>query len=248
MELNVPYFNLSKRETEATFGVLVEILLKSRVRMHLETTREGYDEDVNAYLAGVLLEYIDPAYHASTRHYLADHDLDVFLEATREDSYHTYWVYKINADDRLVDLGIFQRQRDRQPAVLAQTSAYYEFAAGYNHRLYGRATAISDIMDKLARGTERYVSILQQARRDYLHFVSTLTDDELQALSRDLDQESHTLPLKAKQDDFLDAYSAWQRTSDPAIRAKLLQLLDELRRIDPRFPGPDFARRIDPTK
>ena len=247
MELKVPYFNLRTHETEATFGTLVEILLKSRLRMPVETDHEFYDEDVNAYLAGILLEYIDPMYHASTRPYVADRDLDVFLEATREtDTYWTYWIYKINADDRLIDLGIFQRQRARSEAVLTQAKTYYGFAADYNQRMHGRATAISDIMDKLARWPERYLLILQQARREYLHFVSTVTDDELRLLHRDLEGEAQGLPLKQKQDELLDAYSTWKRTSNPETRARLLQVLAELQAMDPGFCPAGFPKPTPP--
>src|SRR3990167_7644436 len=148
MELRVPYFDLSKHETAAAFGAIVEILLKSRLKIQVETNKGFDDEDVNTYLAGVLFGYMDPKYQEAIRQFISDRDLDVFRFATRDDdSYRIYWVYKINADDRLLDLGLFRPQQSRVETVLAQTKTYYGFAAGYNHRLYGRATAVSDIMD-----------------------------------------------------------------------------------------------------
>lgn len=243
LTFTVPYFNLTKQEAEATFGAIVEILLRSRLRAQLETNKGFYDEDVNTYLAGVLFEYIDPRYCEAIRPVLSHRETDVFLTASREDDpYHLYWVYKVNADDRLLTLGIFHPQREGQAARLAEAKRYYGFAAGYNQRRAGRATAVSDILEKLARWTERYVSILHEARREYLHFVETLTDDELQALRRDLEQEAQRLPLKATQDEFLDAYSAWQRTSSPDAKARLLRLVDALQRLDPLFRSPTVLR------
>lgn len=182
MELKVPYFNLRKRETEAVYGALVEILLKSRMTLHLDAPSGLNDEDVNAYLAGVLVDYIDAAYQRAASPCLAARDTDVFWQATREDdASHAYWVYKVNADDRLIDLGIFHPPGHppgaRSDTVLAQTKAYYGLASAFNHRIHRRDTAVSDIFVKLSQATERYVSILNQARRDYLSFVEAMSEE-----------------------------------------------------------------------
>lgn len=241
MELKVPYFNLSKREAEATFGAIVEILLKSRLKAHMETNKGFYDEDVNTYLAGVLVEYIDPQYHQAIRRVLSDRDADVFLSATRDDDpYRLYWVYKVNADDRLLDVGIFHPQRDDHETLLAQAKMYYGFAGDSHHRRHGRATAVSDILGKLSRWAERYVTILHEARREYLHFVEALTASDLATLQREVDHDAQRQPVKAKHDEFLDAYSVWQRASTPETLARLLHVWEELRRLDPMFRGPRF--------
>lgn len=239
MELEVPSYDLRKRDTEATYGVLVEILLKSRVAMALDTNTDFYDEDVNAYLAGVLFGYLDPGRQEGIRPCLAARDTDVFWQATREEgAYHTYWVYKVNADDRLVDLGVFHPQQARSDAVLAQAQVYYGLAAEFNHRWHRRTTAVSEILDKLSHWTTRYVAILRQARRDYLQIVETMQHDELREFQRRLALDLRAMPLRAKQDEFLDLYAAWQRTSTPELKTRLLALLAELRQIDPAFQGP----------
>jgi len=241
MEFRVRYFNWARQEAEATFGAIVEILLKSRLRVRSEIHQGFYDEDVNTYLAGVLFDYMDPQYQESVRRYLADRDTDVFLCATHEEScYRAYWVYKVNADDRLMDLGIFHPQKEGQGAVLGQMKTYYEFAAGYDERRHGHATAVSEIMEKLARRTDRYLSILHQVRREYLHFVEALTDEDLREFRQRLECDERALPLKTKQDEFLDSYLAWQQTSDPKAKARLVQLAEELQKLDPAFrvPGP----------
>ena len=243
MELRMPFYDLNRQEPEATFGALVEILLKSRLKIQLETNKGFYDEDVNAYLAGVLCEYIDPQYQLAVRQCVAERDTDVFLNAAcKEDDYRTYWVYKVNADDRLIDLGIFHPHREHNAAVLGQAKAYYGFASGYNHRLYGRATAVSDILEKLSRWAERYVSILNQARRDYLSFVETVRVDDLRDLHHDVVHEAALSPLKAKQDAFLDAYSTWLKASTPEAKEYLLKCLEDLRQLDPLFCGPSFLK------
>lgn len=185
MELKVSYFNLRKQTAEAAYGALVEILLKSRMTLHLDTQHGPNDEDVNAYLAGVLVEYIDAAYRRAAATCLAARDTDVFWQASQSDDVsHAYWVYKVNADDRLIDLGIFHPPgpppRAKSDAVLAQTKAYYGLASACHHRIYRRDTAVSEIFHKLSSGAERYVSILNQARRDYLTFVQSISEEAWQ--------------------------------------------------------------------
>ncbi|OGX37583.1 MAG: hypothetical protein A3C53_03820 [Omnitrophica WOR_2 bacterium RIFCSPHIGHO2_02_FULL_68_15] len=248
MKLEVPSYDLRKRGAEATYGVLVEILLKSRVAMALDTNADFYDEDVNAYLAGVLFGYLDPERQEAIRPCLAARDTDVFWQATREEgTYHTYWVYKVNADDRLVDLGIFHPQQARSDAVLAQAQVYYGLAADLNHRWHRRTTAVSEILDKLSHWTARYVAILHQARRDYLRIVETMPSDELREFQQGLERDRRTMPLRAKQDEFLDVYAAWQRTDTPELKTRLLALLAELRQMDPAFQGPRFINALTPS-
>lgn len=191
MELKVPYFNLRRGQAEAVYGALVEILLKSRMTLRLDAPRGFNDEDVNAYLAGVLVDYIDAAPPPQARPCVAARDTDVFWQATRaDDASHAYWVYKVNADDRLIDLGIFHPPGHppgpKADAVLAQARAYYGLASAFNHRVHRRDTAVSDIFVKLAEGAERYVSILNQARRDYLSFVETISDEAWNAWQQSL--------------------------------------------------------------
>lgn len=241
MELKVPYFNLSKHAQEAAFGAIVEILLKSRLKIHLESSPDFYDEDVNTYLAGVLFEYIDPVYQESVRRHWAQRETDVFFNATRtDDAYLAYCVYKINADDRLLDLGIFHPHREEYDIFLEQAKTYYGFASDLSHRLRGRATAVSDILNKLSRWPERYLSILHQARKDYMYFVESLADEELKALRDQAEQDARVQSLKSKQDEFLDAYLAWQKNPTLESKTRLLDLAEVLRKLDPMFRGPDF--------
>jgi len=41
--------------------------------------------------------------------------------------------------------------------------------------------------------------------------------------------------LKVKQDAFLDAYSAWRKTSHPVLRLQVEDLARDLERLDPTF-------------
>ena len=60
--LDTPYYQIPGSQPEATFGAIMEMLLKTRLKLHLETNQDLYEEDVNTYLAGLLVSYIDPQY------------------------------------------------------------------------------------------------------------------------------------------------------------------------------------------
>lgn len=235
--LDTPYYPIPGSQSEATFGAVVEMLLKARLKLHLERDPSFYDEDVNTYLAGVLISYIDPAYLRSISDFLSQYDLDVCQQVNdSQDRAHVYQVYKVNADDLLLSLGIFKRIWQEAPGELVRVKRYYAMACEYQKRIYGKATAVSEIQTKLAGWTERYLDILGTARGDYLHLIEQIPPEELDVFRQRLTQHEKELPLKNLQDEFLDLYSKWQNgIQDPETHQRLLQLVQNLTRLDPNF-------------
>lgn len=239
---DMPYYPIpAGTRPQSTFGAIVEIILKVRMQLHLETCRKGYDEDVNAYLAGLLVSYIDPAYLTAISEAISKYDVDVHQAVVEaEDRVHAYWIYKVNADDLLVSLGIFHRLWHEAKGDVARLKCYYSYASEYQRRIYGRTTTVGQIQSELAKDSERYLSIFSGARRDYLHFIDHLRAEDLRELRRRLDQYAKEVPLKAKQDELLDAYSAWSKApQDQALQGRLIRLAQELADLDPQFK-PEF--------
>lgn len=246
--LDTPFYQIPGSQAEATFGAIIQMLLKTRLKLHLEADRGLYDEDVNTYLAGLLVSYIDPQYLKAISKILSQHDIDVYQAVAKaEDRVHVYRIYKVNADDLLVTLGVFRRLWQEAKAELGRAKRYYAYASLYQRRIYGKATAVGEIQTKLAQRTERYLSILSGAREDYLHFVEQVRSEELFAFHRHLQRLEMKLPLKAVQDEFLDAYSDWRKgTRDPSVRQRLLRLIHRLKELDPAFqPEPFLAELKD---
>ncbi|MBI3615589.1 MAG: hypothetical protein HY211_03620 [Candidatus Omnitrophica bacterium] len=232
-DLDTPYYQIPGSHPEATFGAIMEILLKTRLKLHLETNRELYDEDVNAYLAGLLVSYIDPQYLHAISEVLSAYDIDIFQAVARtEDRYQAYWIYKVNADDLLISVGLFRKFEQQPKGQLVRMKRYYSSASGYQRKIYGKTTAVGEIQTKLAEWTERYLAILAGARQDYMHFVGhRITSEELASLEK-------RLPLSKMQDEFLDLYSTWLKGArDPALRQRLLELLERIKIQDPTFPA-----------
>ena len=243
--LGTHYYQIPGPQSEATFGAIMEMLLKTRLKLRLETNRSLYDEDVNAYLAGLLVSYIDPNYLKAVSEVLSPYDIDVFQAATSaEDRVHAYWIYKVNADDLLVSLGVFHRLWQEERGEMTRMSRYYVAASGYQRRIYGKTTAVGEIQMKLADGSERYLKILAGARTDYLNFIEHIRSQGLRVFHEELQNFEKELPLKKAQDELLDAYSAWLNSrQDLKLRQRLHEVIERLKALDPQFkPDPILSQ------
>lgn len=242
--LSTPYYPIPGWQPEGTFGAILGMLLKARLQLQMEQDAGQYDEDVNAYLGGVLVSYIDPKHFLAVSELLSRYDVDVHQAITRAgaDRVQVYWIYKVNADDLLVSLGIFRQLWQEQRSELGRIQQYYGCASECQRRIYGKCTAVAEIQAKLAHDTERYLSILAQARKEYLHFVQQVGTSQLREFAQGVEQE---MPVLAKRDDLLDAYAAWMRDpSNPAARQELLRQVEELRRVDPEFRPDRILKQI----
>ena len=225
----------------------MEMLLKSRLKLQLDKQEKIYDEDVNTYLAGVLMSYIDPAYLTAVAEVLSKYDFEVFQAVQRaQDRVQVYRIYKVNADDLLVSLGIFRPIWQEAKGDLGRLQCYYAYASEYQRRIYGKTTAVGDIQIKLSAGPERYLSILSEARNEYLHFLDQIDPAELAEFHRRIEQFERELPVRSKQDEVLDAFSTClKEPNNPKLRERLLGLLEELKSLDPAFRPEFILTHID---
>ena len=246
MRLDTPYYPIPASGPEGTFGAITEILLRTRLKLRWDEELQRNDEDVNTYLAGLLTSYIDPAYLAPVREVLSKYDVDVHQAVGRaQDRVQIYWIYKVNADDLLVSLGIFHRLWEKAKGEMGRLQRYYSCASEYQRRIYGKPTAVGEIQTKLSDGPERYLTLLAQVRSDYLHFVEQLGSVEIDELSSRIERFERELPIREKQDEMLDAYSACLREpANPDLRRRLTEILEELKKLDPDFAPKLVSSRL----
>ncbi len=235
--LNTPYYQIPGSQPEPAFGAIMQMLLKSRVRLKLEAHEKKYDEDVNTYLAGLLVSYIDPSYLKAISEVLSHYDIDVFQAVSRaEDRYQAYWIYKVNADDLLVSVGIFRKIWQQAKADVIRMQQYYTSASEYQRRIYGKLTAVGEIQTKLAEGPDRYLAILADASNEYLHLVEQAQSDWPTNVGEWMRRYEQDLVVRSTQDELLDAYSAWLKGArDPETCQRLLDLVERLKVLDSTF-------------
>ncbi len=251
--------SLEDRRTTPTFHFMLKCLLYSRLQTGLVSNRDFYDEDVNVYMAHLLQSFIDPAYLDRARPYLSQYDSDVFSSlAESTDARLKYTIYKANADFLLVSMGIFDDPKamtrprhggrrgaawtePTEEAYIGRGKTYYRFAYTYSQQLYRKSAGISEVLEKLSIGFDRYLKILAHMRGEYLDLMDRLSAGEVFHLERSVDETARREEISAKQDQLLDLFNDWQKTKDKETLKKIQAVAEELRKINPgfRFTLPD---------
>jgi len=218
-------------------------LLGAREEAGLPSNEHGFDEDVNVYLSGLLLDFLQPAFHAEVARFLhaSDHDLSQALRRCADERTR-YRAYRANADHLLLGIGLFHHVDSarglfaREPReFVGRSSTYYQLAGSSLRRLRRRATALEIAMTKLADDLERYVEILRRVRTSYFHLTERLGEGSLFHLANSVPAEHLAAERTALYDRFLDCFSAFQSAQDARTHAELADAVEQLRAHDPEF-------------
>jgi hypothetical protein len=189
---------------------------------------------------------MNPDYHRRAKKYISPYDLNLFEKIKESSDVRLkYTIYKTNADFLLISIGIFKNPEAGGPpaqagirseeAHMGRGKAYYQFAYSYSQSMFRKPTAISEILEKLSRGFENYVEILSHMRGEYFNILESLGNGEIYHLERSIDEYKSSEELKNLQDRFLDAYSEYQKTRDPKLKAELERLVKEIQKLDESF-------------
>lgn len=236
------------REAEPTFHFMMNCLMYSRLETNNPSNRDYYDEDVNVYLANLLTSFMNPRFHERSRKYLSRYDTTLFEKVKDSDDVRLkYTIYKTNADFLLISIGIFRTPNgertlsnnrlfgDAEEVYMGRAKAYYQFAYTYSQAAFRKATAVSDVLEKLSRGFEQYVQILSHMRGEYFNILDALGKGEVYHLERSIDRFTSSKELGALQDEFLDLYSEYMKTKDPDLEKEIRALAKRIQRIDETF-------------
>jgi hypothetical protein len=239
--MNTRYIDLKERTQTTLYDYFLGLIIKARETAKIPTNKGFYDEDANVYLAGVLAAYADGRYLESLRHVLARYDFLVFKKIERcLDNYTNYFVYKCNADDMLVRLGMFTyhgMDAKMLEKVLYRIRIYYSIAAHYHCAMYRARTASAHAMETLAQWPQRYAFILSELRHNYCAIVGTVTCREFKGFLEEIERYGKKdVPYKNLVDEFLDTFLLCQRTKDKGVlEGKLCSLSATIKELDPHF-------------
>ena len=236
----------TSRELQPTYYFMVNCLLYSRMETGLVSNQDFYDEDVNVYLAHLLHSFINPDYVEQSRRFLSKYDTDVFRRlAQSTDARLKYQIYKTNADFLLVSIGIFdnphaaEANRAKAPpseeAYIGRGKTYYHFAYSYAQQMHRKNAGVSDVLEKLSVGFEKYLKILSHMRGEYLDLMKRLSSGEVYHLERSIDEHQQQELLRVKQDELLELYSLWQSEPSRETEEKLESVVIEIRQLNPDF-------------
>jgi hypothetical protein len=247
MKDDVFYFDLKEKHKEPTFFFMLNCLLLTRVQNDLDAGDDRFEEEVNVYLANLLTAFSNPLYIESLKPYLSDHDVEVFTRlGNSNDARLKYTIYKANADFLLFSIGVFDSAGERSVPLgpefkhghqgqMGKGQTYYHFAFSYSKRVPEIGETVSDVLEQLSKGFEKYVTILTYVRGEYFDIVKRLSDGEIYHLMRSVEATGRKIQLERKQNEFLDAYLDWKNHGTEEARKRVLDLAQELRAIDPTF-------------
>jgi hypothetical protein len=243
------YFNLSSEDRESAIYFLLESILKAKDQAHGLTRVLSFDEDVNIYLAHLLFAVSLPEYHDMADPFLSSNTHEVF-EWVREtdDPMLRYFIFKVNADHLLVQSTIFnpdpqlakrfplkkdalpEKSEERLSAIL-----YYNQAARFHAGVYDKKTGVGEVLSKIAGQFDVYRHILADVKEDYFKFIECFREQAFQHFLIEISsyEKDHLRDLKMEQ--FLEIYQRWLSTKSPELKNTILQLVQELRQLDPQF-------------
>jgi hypothetical protein len=257
------------RSVKPSYYFMMRSLLHSRIDTGMVSGNEGAEEeDVNVYLAHLLQSFSDPEYLEGAKPYLHRYDHEVFDRLTSStDARLKYKIYKTNADFLLVSIGVFDNPSQTllgkihgspggnrltyeptEQATMGRGRTYYQFAYEYSQLLGRKRPAITEVLEKLARGFDRYTQILAHLRGEYLDLVHQLSQGEIYHLERAVNRDQIREDMHQRQDAFLEAYAAWRRGGSEAERAALDAATEAIRELDPDFSfDPDAVPDRNPS-
>jgi len=242
------YFDFTRDEKDYAIRYLLDAVIRSRANAGFPSNLHSYDEDVNIYLAHLLFAVSTTTYQKLAKKYVAPYPSDlVNLIENADDNYVRYFIYKINADNLLISLSVFQEAMkhmisERRIAVTNEAEFadrakhYYDQAALYNQRIYRKKTAVGDVLDKLSSHFDTYCSILQVTRKDFFDFRDHFQDRRFTEFVQGVNEYEKEAFLKKKHDEFLDLYLEWLNNRNcPDLTKRVNVVCEQIKQFDPEF-------------
>src|SRR5215470_14693012 len=236
----------TSRNLQPTYYFMINCLLYSRMETGLVSNQDFYDEDVNVYLAHLLHSFINPEYVEQSKKFLSKYDTDVFRRLSNSsDARLKYLIYKTNADFLLVSIGIFDHPMSEathrskllpsEEAYVGRGKTYYHFAYSYAQQVHRKNAGVSEVLEKLSMGFEKYIRILSHMRGEYLDLMKRFSNGEVYHLERSINEDSQKELLRLKQDELLELYTAWKAQPSAETEESLERIVSEIRQLNPSF-------------
>ena len=230
-----PYKVIGTGEEENFDFFMFDCLLKSRIETGEETTD---DEDVNIYLTGLLISFLDSSFYKCNGHLLSWYDSEVF-ERSEIDPRTSFRTYKANGDHSLIAAGIFDENKDKD-ALVERGRLYYSIASSQKVQLRKSRSGASEVLEKLSERFETYVGILSHMGSQHLDLVRKLSQGELYHLQRQVNEITNPIIASLEMDRFLEAYYQWMESGSESSKEKVNNLGKKLSELYPSFKFNDI--------
>ncbi|RMF55663.1 hypothetical protein D6745_01555 [Candidatus Woesearchaeota archaeon] len=238
---NLVYTDLNDpHESNPASYFLISSLLKERMSS-FPSNSVIFDEDVNVYITGVLLDPMRSRNSGRFLQYVSPYDSDVFERIARSKSYRTRFdICRVNADFLLFMLGLFPEGvcggdflSKSFEAQVQRGKSYYQMAVNFGERTSVNP-AVPEVMQKLSTYFKEYRDLLFDMRGDYLNLLERMTEHDFAALQESMDAIGEIDDLKKRIDANLEALTAAESTEEKrritAGISRLSARIEELKR------------------
>lgn len=247
MNKQLLYYGLTSQEQDLALGYIVSILLRSRRACGLSQKTDSSNDDLDVYISNLLVSLTDSKAQERISKYVFSTDAELVqkIEESKE-TFSKYQIYKTNADNILVSLGLFDNfklrnkegkiiNRRRFRGLTGRGKIYYELAGSYHRRIYRRRTAICDVLDKMSVHFEEYLGVLTRMKKDLFAFTNKIADIKFEEFGQSLRHHAAGMAIAQKQDMFLDAYNKYKMHRDKKREHILRKSARDLEGICPYF-------------
>ncbi len=198
--------DISARDREEILAQLLSAIDFHR-QQFFPTNSDGEDQDVNIYVANLLLAITFPEYREMADPYITrdTSELLKMIKAT-EDRTIRYFIFKVNADNLFIDLTLNPNSlRSRNQFELSKL--YYDQAAQYHSRIYRKRTGVGDVLSKIHNRLEDYVNSITGIGAIYRKIIGDYKKDEFGKFLKEVAKFEKKVKKQQTVDDILDEYN-----------------------------------------
>jgi hypothetical protein len=207
---------------------------------------DNFEEEAGAYVRNLLAGFANPAHADQLLPNLFDYDVDLLKKAqAASEATIRYTLCRTVNDLVVLSVAVFDYREAARwdmsrfthgtQGQMGRSGAHYYFAFSYVNAVPSIATAATSLLEKIALGLDKYATILSYITGKPFDLAARLSEGEVYHLARSVETAGKRLRLERKQDEFLDAYLEWRQCRTEDAKKRVLDLAQELQRMDPTF-------------
>ena len=127
------------------------------------------------------------------------------------------------------------RLQPSEEAYIGRGKTYYHFAYTYSQQMHRKNQGVTEVLEKLSTGFDKYLRILSHMRGEYLDLMKRFSQGEVYHLERSIDEHSQQELLRVKQDELLELYTQWRDQPNSGAEEDLERVVGEIRQLNPAF-------------
>lgn len=244
-EFFTSYYDIQSRSIDDTFFFFLDNLLKARIELHFDTGNHEYDQEVNLYLAHLLVIFSTEHYSLENKPYVSPFDFDIrkYLEQ-HPGLRNEYTVYKDNADFALIvseAFGGYHHKGSYHSRVLADSddkqkiAQYYSLAATALGHLRGMNETLVHVLYTIGQYIQEFAELIKRVAHEYFKLIESLSKGSFYHLQKEIMGLIVKKEYKEKVDRFLELLNTYRKEASESTRKSILEIVDQIKIVNPDF-------------